>query len=472
MTDFRKIVFGKTDARAESAECPNLAIDGYFPVDNIDEKILELNPFLILGSKGSGKTALSEFLKLTADGDTIVDQLFLKEFPYKIYGRIVSENSDPEVQYKLAWRWILLVHVLQNLIADKDARPSTKKDLRKATEFLAQSGLMEIITLSDLVKMKSSFSVKAFSMEHTTSEETASVSLDLIVNYVKDLVVGFKETHRHILVVDGIDSFLFSPVKHYPSLVALIDEAKDLNLFFREKDLPAKIILLCRTDLFEQLPDPNKNKIRRDYAYLLDWYEKDVSGENRLITIANMRTRLVYPEVEDMFSEFFPSGSAGDDIRSELLGYTRHTPRDFMQLLVSIQQNCPESKVSEKAIERGLADYSTDYFIPEIRDEMAGYLPFDDIDRVMGVLSSFRSREFSSSAFDQALRESALTSGLSSTDILKVLFDCGAIGCIHPSGDGSQPGVVFKYQDRHSAVSQSDRFLLHNGLCKGLNVIH
>ena len=68
MTDFRKIVFGKTDARAESAECPNLAIDGYFPLDNIDEKILELNPFLILGSKGSGKTALSEFLKLTADG--------------------------------------------------------------------------------------------------------------------------------------------------------------------------------------------------------------------------------------------------------------------------------------------------------------------------------------------------------------------------------------------------------------------
>lgn len=124
MTDYRKIVFGKTDAREESAEYPDLLMNGYFPVDNISEQVLKTDKFIILGNKGSGKTALSEYLKLTSDANTIVDGLSLKSFPFKVLGKIVAGESEPVLKHKLAWRWLLLVRVLQNLVLDPDAKRS------------------------------------------------------------------------------------------------------------------------------------------------------------------------------------------------------------------------------------------------------------------------------------------------------------------------------------------------------------
>lgn len=473
MADFRKIVFGKTDAQEESAECPDLLINGYFPVDNINKQVLDTNKFLFLGYKGSGKSALSEHMKLTAGKeDTYVDQQSLKNFPYKTFSKIVSGESEPEVKHKLAWRWLLLVRVLQELISDPDARATSLEDLQKTSELLVQAGLMYVSNISDMVKKTSSntfkISIKAFAFEHTTHQENADISLDWVVEYVKKLVTGFRECHRHLLVIDGVDEILTSREIQYQSVVAMINEAKDLNIFFRNNDLPVKIIVLCRTDIFERLPDPNKNKIRRDCSYTFNWYKEgnDTANASDLVKIANMRTRLVFPEVQDMFGEFFPLS-----IRSnEILDYTRHTPRDFLQLLVSIQRNCAGPTVTRKDIEKGVADYSIEYFIPEIKDELAGYIPFNLIDTIVGILASFRSREFSFRDFEQAVLTSSAMAGQSSIDILRVLYDCSAIGQVYSYSDNVQNRITFKYRNRNSSFAPNDRIILHKGLWKGLNV--
>lgn len=475
MADFRNIVFGKTDAQEESAEYPDLLIHGYLPVDNINRQVLETNKFLFLGYKGSGKSALSEHLKLTSDDNTIVDQQSLKNFPYKSFGKIVSGESEPEVKHKLAWRWLLLVRVLQELIADPDAKATSETELKKTTELLVQAGLMDVTNISDMVKKTSSntfkISVKAFAFEHTTHQENADISLDWVVEYVKNLIIGFKECHKHYLVIDGVDEILTSREIQYQSVAAMINEAKDLNIYFRKSDLPVKIIVLCRTDIFERLPDPNKNKVRRDCAYTFNWYKEgsDTACNSDLISIANKRTKLVYPEVDDIFDTFFPSYYNNTDIRTVMLDLTRHTPRDFLQLLVSIQKKCTGPKVVRNDIERGIADYSIEYFLPEIKDEMAGYLPFNLIDCIVSILASFRSREFSFKDFDMAVKQGTAM-GISSVDILRVLYDCSAIGHAYPYGDGSQTRITFKYRNRNSSFTVNDRIILHRGLWKGLNV--
>lgn len=476
MKDFRKIVFGKTDAQEEGAEYPDLLINGYLPVDNINEQVLNTNKFLFLGYKGSGKSALSEHLKLTSDENTIVDQQSLKNFPYKTFSKIVSGESEPEVKHKLAWRWLLLVRVLQELIHDSDAKSSSEAELQKATELLVQAGLMEVTNISDMVKKTSSntfkISIKAFAFEHTTQQENADISLDWVVEFVKRLIIGFKESHRHLLVIDGVDEILTSREIQYQSVVAMINEAKDLNNYFRNNDLPVKIIVLCRTDIFERLPDPNKNKIRRDCSYTFNWYKEgsDTANVSDLITIANMRTRLVYPEVQDTFKTFFPPHYKRSDTPSALLELTRHTPRDFMQLLVSIQKSCSNANASLNDIDKGIADYSIEYFLPEIKDEMAGYIPFNLIDGIISVIASFRSREFSYKDFDKVIRQSPTMSSLSSAEVLRVLYDCSAIGHVYPYGNGNQTRVTFKFRNRNSAFTPTDRIILHKGLWKGLNV--
>ena len=64
--DFRKIQFGYTDAQTEGQECPNLMTDGYVDIEDVVSKALFSTIFLFLGYKGSGKSALSEHLRLSA----------------------------------------------------------------------------------------------------------------------------------------------------------------------------------------------------------------------------------------------------------------------------------------------------------------------------------------------------------------------------------------------------------------------
>lgn len=476
MESFKKINFGKTDAQEEGAEYPELLTKGYLPIDNIISQVLETNKFLYLGYKGSGKTALSEHLKLSSDENIIVDQQTLKNFPYKTFSKIVSGESEPEIKFKLAWRWLLLVRVLQGLIDDSDARAVSETELQKTIELLTQAGLFNVTNISDMVKMTSSntfkLSIKAFAFEHTTHQENSDISLDWVVDYVKKLIVGFKESNKHLLVIDGLDEILTSREIQYLSVVAMINEAKDLNNYFHKYNLPVKIIVLCRTDIFERLPDPNKNKIRRDCSYSFSWYKEgsDTAQNSDLIEIANKRTQLVYPNVKDMFDTFFPTYYNRRDIRSEMLEMTRHTPRDFLQLLVSLQKVCVGEHVLKSDIEKGIADYSLEYFLPEIKDEMVGYIPFTHIDSIVSILASFRSREFSFNSFDTAVKKTSLLSNMSSIDILKVLYDCSAIGHVYPYGDGSHTRITFKYRNRNSSFTPNDRIILHKGLWKGLNV--
>lgn len=63
-------------------------------------------------------------------------------------------------------------------------------------------------------------------------------------------------------------------------------------------------------------------------------------------------------------------------------------------------------------------------------------------------------------------------SSLSSAEVLRVLYDCSAIGHVYPYGNGNQTRVTFKFRNRNSAFTPTDRIILHKGLWKGLNVYY
>lgn len=474
--DFRKIQFGKADAQEEGAECPNLLVDGYYEVNDIVHRVCNTSTFLILGYKGSGKSAFSEHLKLSASDNLRVDQQSLKDFPYKILSKIVTGESELEYKLKVSWRWLLLIQILSALRQDNEAKPSNRSQLEDLERFLTQSGIYPLVNMSAIVTKSTARSfqvkIKNWAVSHTTQEENSQISLELLINYVKNVICGFTEMHQHYLVIDGLDDILTSREIQYKSIAALINEVKDLNLFFRQRGKPFKIIVLCRTDIFERLPDANKNKIRRDCSFSFCWYKEgeDSQKDCGLIDIINLRGRLVYPNLGDVIKTFFPYVYHKNDIYSALLEMTRHTPRDFLQLLVSIQEHCNSAKVGDEAIEQGVKLYSGEYFLPEIKDEMAGYISYDKIDPIINILSSFREREFSYSQFVTSFNELKTGDDLSADMVLNVLYDCSAIGNAYPYKNGKETRISFKYRNRHSSFIKENRIILHKGLWKALNV--
>ena len=474
--DFRKIVFGKADAQEEGVEYPELLLNGYYDNNNLVQQVCGTSKFLILGYKGSGKSALSEHLKLSESERIHIDQQSLKDFPYKLFSKLVSGDSEQEYKLKVAWRWLLLIQMLNSLCNDSEAKPKKILDLDRLIQFLTQSGVYPLVNMSSLVTKTTSRtfqgSLKSFKLSQTTRMENAQISFEWIIDYVKSVISNFAEMQQHFLIIDGLDDIVTSREIQYLAIAALINEAKDLNLYFRRCNLPLKIVVLCRTDIFERLPDANKNKIRRDCSYSFTWYKEgeDTQKNCGLIDIINIRGRLVYPNLNDVISTFFPAKYLGNDTSSSLLEMTRHTPRDFLQLLVFIQEHCQSDHVDKKAIDEAIKSYSSEYFLPEIKDELVGYVPFEAIDLIVNILSSFRSREFSYQDFIGAFNSLNFPDNLKADAILNVLYDCSAIGHAYSYKDGKETRVTFKYRNRNSSFNKNNRIILHKGLWKALNV--
>lgn len=187
--DFRKINFGKADAQEEGVEFPDLLKYGYYDNDHVVQQIRETSKFLILGYKGSGKSALSEHLKLSASVGMSVEQISLKEFPYKMFSKIVAGESEQEYKLKVAWRWLLLVQILYSLIKDSDAKQKNNIGLNNLTTFLTQSGIFPLVSMSGLISKTTSRTfqgtLKNFSFQQTTNSENAQISFEWLIEFIK-----------------------------------------------------------------------------------------------------------------------------------------------------------------------------------------------------------------------------------------------------------------------------------------------
>lgn len=474
MIDFTKINFGRADAHTEGEEFPNLLTNGFVDIAQVIDKAVNTSTFLFLGYKGSGKSSLSEHLRLT-QRNAVVDQQRLNDFPFKLFDKL-AKGEDRMLRYKQIWRLLLLLEIFKNLMNDETAVSTTPDEVHKTKDALTKAGVFPIAKISDMVKTSANTkiraSVKFLQLSYSESQEELEVDVDMLIDNIKNLICSFKEEKPHIIVIDDLDDILEPQGKQFKNIAALINEVKDLNIFFSQNKIPVKILVLCRTDMFERLPDPNMNKIKQDKSFTFSWYREgiDTQEDSDLIRLINIRARLTYPEIEDVFKQYFPSEYENKPIYSALLDYTRHIPRDFVQLINCIQKYSGPNGVEVPAIMKGVKDYSNEYFKNEISNELVGYLPSLYIPEVFSVLSSMRNTEFSYTKFLSKCKKNYRLKAYGDVDeILRVLYDCSAIGQVYPY-DMSRNRVTFKYRNQTSSFNPEDKIRLHKGLWKALNV--
>lgn len=377
MNDFASIEFGRASAEMESVDTPDLLLRGYLDHEGLTNEAIKGSRFLFLGYKGSGKTALGEHLRLLSNQrhNLFVRPVFLSDFPYKSFRKIVSGESEPESRYPSAWSWLLLVFLLDSFSKDQGAKSAATYDFLRAVESLRKIGILPATTIQEIVlaSSKKSFKLRLpaeFGAEvQNTPEPTDDLRLIYVTDHLRQLALSFETRNHHILVIDGLDDILTGRELQFQSLSALITESQRLNIALKQSGVRAKIIVLCRTDVYEKLPGPNKNKIRQDGGVDFDWYhDPRRPRDSKLVTLANLRARLTITGLGDIFETFFPTHIDKIGILYYLLTNTRHTPRDFLQLLVHLQKFWRRGQLTRDQILSGIRDYSIYYFMPEIKD--------------------------------------------------------------------------------------------------------
>jgi hypothetical protein len=290
--------------------------------------------------------------------------------------------------------------------------------------------------------------------------------------------------NRHILIIDGLDDIFTSNTAQYQSLAGLVLEISRLNALFARAGSKLKVLLLCRTDLFERLPGPNKNKIRQDSAIVLDWYhDPRQPGESNLVKLINLKARVTDPCLRNVFATHFPrevilrKSNTRQSVTGYLLDFTRHTPRDFIQVLTHIQKFSPRQKtplirslLTQEQIHSGLRSYSINYFLPEIKDELVGYYSGEEVEAAFSLMGSLRKREFTFGELEGRAATQKRYGSLDLSGIVSALFECSAIGNIHKRPGGTTY-FTFRYRNRNSTLNLQDRLILHRGMWKALNLI-
>jgi hypothetical protein len=400
--------FGFAGAEEEGAYKPDLLLSGYHDPEGLIDEALNGRRFLFLGYKGSGKSAIGQHLRLLAQNrhDLFVHVVSLNDFPFTPFKRILKGDAEPETKYPTAWCWLFLLYFFESFSQDNG---QTHIDVHKFETGYSGLKTLGLVPAPDLrravlASAKTTFSVQLAGVKAEMErgyERQDATDLPFFIDYLKNVALGFRSPNRHVLVIDGLDDVLTKREVRYEALSGLVFEANRLNQCFAEAEVPAKVLVLCRTDLFERLPGAHTNKIRQDSAVQLDWY-RDTRNveESSLITLINRRARMSVGAEIDIFSTHFPKvidrhqRSEEQDTRAFLLDLTRHTPRDFIMVMRRMQDFAKQSRLSKEDVLKGATAYSKEYFLPEIKNELSGYVSDAHVQMVIELMGSLRKREF------------------------------------------------------------------------------
>jgi hypothetical protein len=367
--------------------------------------------------------------------------------------------------------------LLDSLQSHPGANRSLNIDANDAIAQLRHVGLLPTSDLQKLVVLSSKSAFRAqiphlleYLSESTTTNTAKDMAFLNLVEGLKRLIAKYSFHGNQYLIVDGLDDVLINHSVQYDTLTALIFEAQRLNAFLKASKVTAGIIVLCRTDLYEVLPGPNKNKVRQDSAFEIDWYKIGSASERSGLTqLANLRAKLALKRDVDIVTEYFPKTAAdGQPTLKYLTDLTRHTPRDFLMLLSHVQGACGTDRPTRAHIADGAKSYSEQYFLPEIKDELVGYVKPGDFEAFLNSLGEIHERRFTVAR----LVSVAKAFGLSKARVeimLHALFAASAIGMTW-TGEGRQERFEFKFRNPHAVFNPRRTILLHKGMWKALNL--
>lgn len=478
---FSKIEFGFSDAETESQESPHLVTEGWFDGLRVAESILDGRACLVLGNKGSGKSSVGQHFELKHESDhsVFVTNIFLRDFPFKSFGKIFSGDIEAQAKYPTTWAWLLLLRVIDSVRRDEGANVVLDPDFINAVKKLEAAGVLpaqdlkQIVISSSKTKFKSSLPTAFdFAWEDESVPSSADLQFLTLVDKLKSIVGKFSGPNSHLFFVDGLDDILTSREQQFESLAALVNEVASLNVFFKKGSIPVKIVLLCRTELYERLPGPNKNKLRQDRCVELDWYGSPLRKEASLLArLVAKRAALSGAAAESFWADYFPPAINGTPTLQYLLDHTRHTPRDIGQLMVQIQRATVTNTPTVDSTIAGLREYSLKYFLPEIHDELAGYVSVADKDEFFKLLAVVKNRQFMAEALVTEANKGGWQLDASTIkNILNAMFDCSAVGNHISIAGGSRDQYVFKHRNRASLLDFTKPIQLHRGLWKALGM--
>jgi hypothetical protein len=373
-------------------------IDSYFLRTDQYLKAERGEVHLVVGRKGTGKTAIFGHLRNRKRSDTLNVVLDLKPEGYqlvKLREKILARLNQGAKQHLIValWEYILYLELCNKLLEkDRQRHLADNRLFEPYNRLKARYGEYSKFSEAD-------FSERLLGVsEHVIAEyqrvfgeqQNIDISNDQITNLIysidlrllrDDVSDYLKFKKQSFVLFDNLDrGWPESGLKSDDVLVirCLIDAARKMQREMRSNGLQFSCIVFLRNDVYQLLMDTTSD-FGKDLRAQLDWTDPDQVREMvRLRLVQNYPDRVA--NFDTVWRSICVSHVEGEETSQYLIDRSLYRPRNLLKLLYHCRAaalNVSKKKIEEEDIRKGVSTFSTDVVI-EANREISDVMPEAD----------------------------------------------------------------------------------------------
>lgn len=404
------------------------------------EQILN-GKFIIVGRKGSGKSAIAKYIMETAGKkeenigcSLIVPHEYNLE---KLIQSIPSNLSSPE---DIIFEWLIETRLVKAILESK--RATYSKGIQALSQFYKKnSGIVDVDQLMVLERNEEQQNqvninpLKIFSFIIGRSFQAKEVRAPFyrLIPALRDIlkeVLAYDDLkdYEFYIMFDDLDvNFKLSDASDKNRLLSLIRVARDYNNKYF-KGTNAKVLLFLRDDISERLDGVNsdKTKMLESYSTRLYWYEHNIAryDEKKILLrqLINKRLQANFENFNIPFNHDDPWKSfVAEDYNAYgdrgsfryILDFTFYRPRDIITIFKDVGNHDYTLPLSTNVV-KGLLKVYFQVNVREIKDELSNLYTASQIQNIFSLFSAIA--EEPHMAFEDVMRHAGQL-GLTKADI-------------------------------------------------------
>ena len=452
------------------------AVLDYFLATDTVAQINNNQAFLILGRKGSGKTAIVRHL--TESGTSSRSKaLNLRGYPWRIHAQRIDRGASEVEAYVSSWRYLIALE-FASLVLDDSELPKHDK-VKALTNFFKDNYGGTSPTLSDILRPKrlhiSKLSLQpsilgnalgGVELERGLADLQLGSELNALSTSIFDTsyaIVRNESLGPYVLHFDELDQGLAAgDDTRKKMIIGLILAARDIRRECAKERSPIIPVVYLRTDLWDDLEFSDKNKIGQTLTLSLEW------SSDILLALVNERLKAKLSPAADWTTISESSLMRGSQSKwNHILARTFLRPRDVIRFLnASLAEAKKRSDdplvLTNPDIINSREQYSA-YLKKELDDEILPHWP--KWEQALQACSAISTITFVREDFVKEYnRRRSADNNVASGEALEFLYRFSVIGYSRRSGYGGS-SWVFQYTDPQAGWdSAATRFKVHLGL--------
>lgn len=369
--------------------------DLFFYIDDVNS-IKEGEKCYVIGRKGMGKTAISEYLYNQSSEHIFSERLSFKNFPFNLLYTLDNSNYTSPNQYITIWKYLIYNGICKMMAKNNNLAPELQTALNKVYSSQPIKALNKLVpkwTASGFGAEILGCGINVEGISKNINNITWTEKTDIF----EDIIEQAADDSYYYILIDELDEDYRdfedeAQRKTYIYLLtSLFKAVQNIRAYFKDSTINIRPVVFLRSDIYAFLKDSDKNKWS-EYILNLAWTPEKL--QEMLCYRLAVSSDGLYSK-ETVWNQLFPHkfvymGNRGHNKMTTFSYITRSThwrPRDYIHYIsqcakIALQKG--KTNITSPIIKEADKEFS-EYLKGEIVDEIFAVLP--DINQILSTLS-------------------------------------------------------------------------------------